>query len=273
MTARYDPELPRLDANTPSSARIYDYLLGGSYNFAADREAAQSMIAAFPALPQVLRTARGFVRRAARYLASEQDVTQFLDLGSGIPTVRNVHEIVQAARGGDNARVAYVDIDPVAVAHARRILHGNHTATCVQADLRDPAAVSANPDIRAVIDFSRPVAIMLNSVLHFIADDNEANSIVDQYLAAVPAGSYLIICHHTSDSIDADEAEAREIYCRTTTPLIPRSKAQIARFFDGTTLVEPGIVLTPLWRPDPGEAPAQPGDTPLYFGYVGVGRK
>ena len=273
MTARYDPELPRLDANTPSSARIYDYLLGGSYNFAADRDAAQHMIAAFPALPQVLRTARAFVRRAARYLASDQDVAQYLDLGSGIPTVRNVHEIVQAARGAGNARVAYVDIDPVAVAHAHRILHGNQSATCVQADLRDPAAVCASPEIRAVIDFDRPVAIMLNSVLHFIADNDEANAIVDQYLAAVPPGSYLIICHHTSDSADIDEAEAREIYSRTTQPLIPRSRAQIEAFFDGTTLVEPGVVLTPLWRPDPADAVALDGDTPLYYGYVGVGRK
>jgi SAM-dependent methyltransferase len=274
VTARYDPELPRLDANTPSSARIYDYLLGGSYNFAVDREAAQGMIAAFPALPQVLRAGRAFVRRATRYLAAEQGVTQYLDLGSGIPTVRNVHEIAQAAQGKESTRVAYVDIDPVAVAHARRILHGNPAVTCVQADLRNPAAVCANPDIRAVIDFSRPVAVMLNAVLHFIPDDDEANSIVGAYLGAVPAGSYLVLGHHTSDSVDAAEAEARQIYARTTQALVPRSRAKITAFFAGTELVEPGVVLTPNWRPDPAEMSEQPtGDTPLYFGYAGVGRK
>ncbi len=272
MTANDGPELPRLDANTPSAARIYDYLIGGSYNFAADRDAAQAMIAAFPALPQVLRTVRAFVRRATHFLAKEQGITQFLDLGSGIPTVRNIHEIAQAV-SPDDTRVAYVDIDPVAVAHSRRILRGSQTATCIQADLRHPAAVSASPDIRAVLDFSHPVAVIFNAVLHFIEDDSEAAGIVDEYMNAAAPGSYLVIAHHTSESTRPDEARAREIYTRTTQRLIPRSRAQITQFFHATTLVPPGVVLTPNWRPEPGEETTPAAEVPLYFGYAGVGRK
>jgi hypothetical protein len=263
--------LPRLDANTPSAARIYDYLLGGSYNFAADRDTAQAMIAAFPALPQVLRAGRAFMRRATHFLASEQGISQFLDLGSGIPTVRNIHEIAQAV-GPDETRVAYVDIDPVAVAHSRRILRGDRNATCIQGDLRDPAAVCASPEIRAIIDFSQPVAVVLNAVLHFIADDSEAAAIVDGYMSAVAAGSYLVIGHHTSESTRLDEARAREIYTRAAQPLIPRSRSEITEFFHATTIVEPGIVLTANWRPEPGDTP-DAADVPLYFGYAGVGRK
>lgn len=263
--------LPRLDPNTPTPARIYDYMLGGTHNFAADRYAAQDMIAAFPALPRVLSAARAFVRRATRFLAAEQGISQFLDLGSGIPTVRNVHEIAEAANPA--ARVAYVDIDPVAVAHSRTILQGATNATCIQGDLRDPAAVCATPAVRAVIDFTRPVAVILNAVLHFIPGDDLAAGIVDSYLSAVPPGSYLVILHHTSESVRADEARAREIYSSAVQPLIPRSRAQITALFDGTQIVEPGIVLSPQWRPDSGEETVAPEPVPLYFGYAGVGRK
>lgn len=272
MTASGGPELPRLDANTPSAARIYDYLIGGSYNFAADRDAAQAMIAAFPALPQVLRGVRAFVRRATHFLASERGITQFLDLGSGIPTVRNIHEIAQAV-SPDDARIAYVDIDPVAVAHSRRILRGSQNVTCIQADLRNTAQVCASSDIRAVIDFSRPVAVILNAVLHFIDDDTAAAAIVDDYMSAAAPGSYLVIAHHTGESARPDEASAREIYTRTTQPLIPRSRAQITEFFHATTLVPPGVVLTPQWRPEAAEEADPAAEVPRYFGYAGVGRK
>ncbi|HUZ22701.1 MAG TPA: SAM-dependent methyltransferase [Streptosporangiaceae bacterium] len=263
--------LPRLDPNTPTPARIYDYMLGGSHNFAADRDAAQDMIAAFPALPRVLGAARAFVRRATRFLAAEQGISQFLDLGSGIPTVRNVHEIAETANPA--ARVAYVDIDPVAVAHSRTILRGARNATCIQGDLRDPAAVCATPAIRAIIDFARPVAVILNAVLHFIPGDDVAAGIVASYLNTVAPGSYLVILHHTSESDRADEARAREIYSSAVQPLIPRSRAQITALFDGTSIVEPGIVLSPQWRPDSAEEAGSAGHVPLYFGYAGVGRK
>jgi hypothetical protein len=263
--------LPRLDPNTPTPARIYDYLLGGSHNFAADREAAAAMIAAFPALPRVIGSARAFVRRATSYLVASEGVTQFLDLGSGIPTVRNVHEIAQAVSPA--ARVAYVDIDPIAVAHSRSILRGARQAAAFQGDMRDPAAVLGHASVRSLIDFSRPVALIMNAVLHFIPDDDEASAVVTSYLSGVVPGSYLVICHHTSDSVRADEARARDIYSTAVQPLIPRSRDQISAFFDGTTLAEPGVVLSPQWRPDPGDPAAQAGEVPSYYGYVGVGRK
>ena len=266
-------ELPALDPNKPSPARIYDYMLGGTHNFAADRDAAQAIIAEFPALPQVLRAVRSFVRRSTHFLAAQAGVGQFLDLGSGIPTVQNVHEVAQAASPA--SRVAYVDIDPIAVVHSRRILAGNPGAVCIQGDMRDPAAICAAPEVRAMIDFSRPVAVLMSAVLHFIADDAEAAAIVSGYLATVPAGSYLIICHHTSESTDENEARARAIYSSRAQPLIPRSRAQIASFFQGLELVEPGVVLTPQWRPDGVDLPAPEGSAPVpeYFAYVGVGRK
>jgi hypothetical protein len=261
--------LPRLDANTPSSARIYDYLLGGSHNFAADRAAAQDMIAAFPALPQVLATGRAFVRRATRFLA-EQGVSQFLDLGSGIPTARNIHEVAQAVN--PVARVAYVDLDPVAVAHCRSILRGVGYTTCVQGDLLDPAAIRADPAVRAVIDFAQPVAVILAAVLHFVPGDDRAARVVDGYLGAVAPGSYLVISHHSSDSDRPGEARAREIYSAAVRPLIPRSAAQVAALFGAAEIIDPGIVLTPRWRPDPA-APASPAPGgQQHFGYAGVGR-
>jgi hypothetical protein len=264
-------DLPRLDPNTPTPARIYDYLLGGNHNFAVDREAAQQMIAAFPPLPQVLAAARAFVRRAVRYLAEDRGITQFLDLGSGIPTVRNVHEIAQGASSA--ARVTYVDIDPVAVAHARTILRGTRNVTCTQGDIRDSAAVLADPAIRSNLSFAQPVAIVLNAVLHFIPGDDVAAKIVEGFTAGAAPGSYLVLLHHTSESDHADEAKAREIYNTAVQPLIPRSRAQITAFFGGLELVDPGVVLSPLWRPDPSDCPLTAGDTPQYFGYAGVARK
>jgi hypothetical protein len=269
--ARSPGRLPRLDANTPSPARIYDYLLGGSHNFAADRDVAQAMIAAFPRLPQIIAAGRAFGRRAAWFLAAQQGISQFLDLGSGIPAARNIHEVAQAANPA--ARVVYVDIDPIAVAHARSILRGARQAACIQADLRDPAAVWADPVVRAVIDFARPVAIMLSSVLHFIPGDAEAASIVEGYLGAAAPGSYLVLSHHASESTRPDEAAAREIFSRAAQPIVPRPLAQITAFFGTTALAEPGIVLAPRWRPDPGEPAGLEADVPLYFGYAGVGRK
>jgi S-adenosyl methyltransferase len=262
--------LPRLDPNTPSPARIYDYLLGGSHNFAADRDVARDMIAAFPRLPQVFAAARAFGRRAAWFLAAEQGISQFLDLGSGIPAARNIHEVVQGADPA--ARVAYVDIDPIAVAHARSVLRGARQAVCVQADLRDPAPVCADPVVRSVIDFARPVAIVLSSVLHFIPGDDEAASIVAGYLSAAAPGSYLVLSHYASEGTGSGETRAREIYGQAAQPVTGRSLAQVTAYFATTTLVEPGIVLTPRWRPDPGEALAA-ADVPLHFGYAGVGRK
>jgi S-adenosyl methyltransferase len=270
VTAAAPSRLPRLDANVPSSARICDYLLGGSHNFAADRAAARELIAAFPALPQVLATGRAFVRRATRYLAAEQGISQFLDLGSGIPTARNVHEVAQAVNPA--ARVGYVDLDPVAVAHCRSVLRGVGSAACVQGDLLDPAAIRADPAIRAVIDFTRPVAFILTAVLHLVPGDELARRAVAGYLTAAAPGSCVVISHHSSDSTRPDEALAREIYRAAVRPLVPRSRDQVAALFGGAELLPPGLVLTPRWRPDPAGSPDPATGGQLHFGYAGIGR-
>jgi O-methyltransferase involved in polyketide biosynthesis len=260
--------LPRLDANTPTSARIHDYLLGGSHNFAVDRDTAQEMITIFPALSQVVSARRSFLRRAVRFLAAERGICQFLDLGCGIPTARNVHEIAQAV--SPTARVAYVDIDPIAVAHSRSVLRGVGYATCVQGDLRDPAAIRSDPAIRAVIDFARPVAVVLSAVLHYLPGD-EAAEVVDRYLGAAAPGSYLLISHHAAESSRADEARAMRLYGTAVAQVIPRTRTQVAAFFAGTEIVDPGVVLTPQWRPDPGESASCPAEP--HFGYAALGRK
>lgn len=261
-------DLPRLEPDTPSPARIYDYLLGGSYNLAADRKAAEAITAQFPQLPDVVQAGRAFVQRSTRYLATDAGITQFLDLGSGIPAVRNVHDVAKAANPA--ARIAYLEIDPVAVAHASRILADVPGTTAVHGDLRDPVAVCANPAVREVIDFRQPVAVILSAVLHFIADDAEAAGIVDGYMNAAAPGSSLVVSHHTDDARSNQEARAREIYTKAAQPLIPRTRDQVTTFFHATELIAPGVVLSPLWRPDSGETAQHP---PLYFGYVGVGRK
>jgi SAM-dependent methyltransferase len=255
------------DASVPSAARIFDYLLGGGHNFAADRAAAARMIQEFPELPRVILRGRGFLRRAVRYLADEQGIRQFLDLGSGIPTARNVHEVAIAHAPG--ARVVYVDIDPMAVTHAQSILRGRADVVCVEGDLRDPGKLLAHPKVRSVLDLSEPVGVLMSAVLHLIPGE-EAGQIVDGYMGRVAPGSCLVVVHHTSDSASEDEARAREIYIRSVRQLVPRSREEIAAFFHDLRLVDPGVVLVPLWRPDPGEELA---DAPAYYGYAAVGRK
>lgn len=264
--------LPALDPNRPSVARMYDYALGGTHNFAADREAAAEVMRVYPAWPRVLGQVRAFVRRATRYLAAEAGVNQFLDLGSGIPTVQNVHEVAQAVNRA--TRVVYVDIDPMAVVHSRTILGGNQGAICIRADLRDPDAVLATPELRRLLDFTKPVAVLMSAVLHFIEADDEVARIIGAYLSALPPGSHLAVVHQTSDSTDEGEASGKAVYSQRAQPLISRSRQQITSFFDGLEILEPGVVFTPLWRPD-GSMTALPDDEPIsaIYGYGAVGRK
>lgn len=253
-----------LDVDRPSAARIYDYLLGGSHNFAVDREAAARLLQGFPRAAEGSRTNRAFLRRAVRHLI-DQGVDQFLDLGSGIPTVGSVHEIAQRAHPG--ARVVYVDFDPIAVAHSQTILAGNADAAVLAADLADPEQVLAHPTVRGLLDFDRPIAVLMVAVLHFIAGD--VSGIVAAYRRAVPAGSYLVISHGSQEGLPAGEVEAlREVYRRTTNPANPRSRAEIADLFAGMDLVEPGVVQVSDWHPDP-----ELGDPACVWGFGGVARK
>jgi hypothetical protein len=246
---------------------VYDYWLGGTHNFLADQDAARALIAVDPNLRNVMRANRDFLGRAVRYLAGA-GIRQFLDIGSGIPTQQNVHEVAQQTMPG--ARVVYADVDPVAVAHSRAILAGSADAGVIQADLRDPERILAHPVTRRLIDFGQPVGLLLVGVLLFLSDSDDPWRIVDTLRDALAPGSYLVICHATSEGRPSLGAALETVYNRSVSAsLFLRSRAEITRFFDGFDLVEPGLVYLPQWRPDaPGDVPADPG---AFWGLAGVG--
>ncbi len=256
------------NAKPATAARIYDFHLGGTHNFAADREAAMAITKMFPFVPLLARNNRAFLGRAVRHLAS-QGITQFLDVGSGIPTEGNVHEIAQEIV--PEARVVYVDIDPVAVSESLDLLVGNDNATAVRADLRDTQSILDNPQVRKIIDFDQPVGLLMVAVLHFVADDEVASRSVRELLAPLPQGSHLVISHGSADGMQRDLTEldsAQAVYKRdTATPFVLRSKAEVAAYFDGLDLVEPGVVWLPEWRPAAGD-PQDFTDRPTESGGV-----
>jgi hypothetical protein len=257
-----------VDFERPSPARVYDYILGGSHNFAVDRQVGRRTIELWPDFPLAMQANRAFLRRSVRYLVN-QGITQFLDLGSGIPTEGNVHEVAQIA--SPEARVVYVDIDPVAVAHSRTILEGNRHADIVLADLRDLPAILDDPRSRRLIDLTQPIGVLMVAILHFIPDQADAASIVAQYRNIMASGSYLALTHGSyGDQADQTESAA-EFYRRTTAPLVLRPRSEIEALLDGFDLVPPGLVFWPLWRPD---SPADVDDHPERFpGYAAVGRR
>jgi SAM-dependent methyltransferase len=258
-----------VDIDRPSAARIYDFLLGGSHNFAIDRQAAKQSLALIPDLAIHAQANRAFLYRAVRYLV-DAGVRQFLDIGSGVPTVGNVHEVAQ--RVDPESRVVYVDIDPVAVAHSRAILDGNDRAAVIQEDLRRPDAVLDHPDVQAMFDFDRPIGLLLVAILHAMPDDAHPYRTVAKLCDRLAPGSHLAISHGTTEGIGDEVAEQfRELSVRIGYPLSLRSRAGVARFFDGLELVEPGVVFVPEWRP---EDPDDVGDAPQRAGqFAGVGRK
>jgi SAM-dependent methyltransferase len=265
-----------IDQSVPSAARMYDYFLGGMHNFAADREAADQVIEALPDAPLIARANRAFLDRAVRYLVG-QGVRQFLDVGSGVPTVGNVHEIAQ--RLDSDARIVYVDVDPVAGAHAQQILAGNHRAAAIVADLRRPDELLGlldKPERRAVLDRAQPVALLLVSMLHFVPGD-EAYQAVATLRDALTPDSYLVISHPIREAIDENAATKVEaVYQKTTTPGALRARAGVERFFDGFELVAPGLVWVPEWHPETGADHREPelAANPGRIGMVaGVGRR
>jgi len=265
---RRPPEGDALDV--PSAARMYDYFLGGAHNFAVDRQAAEKVIAVHPDFPLMMRANRAFLRRAVAYLA-DQGVTQFLDIGSGIPTVGNVHEVVQQVQPA--ARVAYVDVDPIAVAHSQDMLAGNPNAAIIEADARDTATLLQHPTIRRFLDWDKPLAILLVAVLHFIIEDAEAARIVATVRQALPTGGFLVISHGTSDTVTVETSEQLlGRYAATDNPTTTRSRSQVEDFFAGLDLVPPGIVLTPLWRPESPDDLLLDNPTRSAI-WAGVGRK
>jgi hypothetical protein len=239
-----------LDLSKPNVARMYDYYLGGSTNFAADRAAAEQVLRVNPDAPRVAKANRAFVGRVVRYLV-QQGIDQFLDLGSGIPTVGNVHEIAQ--RHLPHARVAYVDIESVAVIHARKLLAGNEFATVSQADIRRPHEVLAAPGVAGLLDFSRPVAVIAMASLQFVSNADDPAAIVAAYRDACVSGSYLGISHLSAVTLTPEQGERlKEIYRAAATPSHHgvRSREEIAALISGYELVEPGLVLAGDWRSD-----------------------
>ena len=255
-----------VDIDRPSAARVYDYYLGGSHNFAVDREMARQAIADWPDLPRIMQANRAFMRRAVRYCAA-QGIDQFLDVGSGIPTVGNVHEVAQVAAPG--ARVVYVDIDAVAVAHSCALLADDEHTGVVHADFLDVDAVLDDPVTRSVLDLDRPVALLAVALLHFVSDERHPATALARYRDALAPGSHLALSHASADAAPERADEHVALYRRTATPMSMRPRDQVARFFDGFRLLEPGVVGIPFWRPD-GPLPAEAERNP---GYAGVGRR
>lgn len=244
-----------LDSSTPNIARMYHHYLGGRETFQADRDAAEQVLAALPVTRVSAAAIREFIRRAVRFLAGEAGIDQFLDLGVGLPARHAVHEVAQQVNPA--ARVAYVDNDPVVVSHGDALLAKPGVAVVVRADLRRPAELLAMPEIRAHLDFRRPVAVLLVSVLHFIADADDPYAIVATIRNALPAGSYLALSHISADFVPDESVVRRAVaaYQKANAPAWPRGRADILRFFDGFDLVEPGLVPKPQWRPEPGTDP------------------
>ncbi len=232
-----EPVPPGVDPAVPSPARVYDYVLGGTHNYPADREAAERIRAVIPEMMDGAWANRGFHQRAARWIA-RRGVRQFIDIGSGLPTVGNTHEVVQKITPG--ARVVYVDNDPIVAAHAAELLAGSPTATLIQADLRDPGSILGNRELRELIDVTEPAGLLMTAVVNFIPDDSDPWGLVRRYVDALAPGSYLALSHWTNEKVPPGSVQrVEEVYSRSTQPICFRSKAEIARFFDGLEIVPP----------------------------------
>jgi len=271
MSTSWRP-LSGVDPTKPNVARTYDYWLGGTHNFVADRELGERMETLDPCVPAAARANRAnraFLGRAVRFLAAECGIRQFLDLGSGIPTAGSVHEVAQQAAPG--SRVVYVDHDAAAVALSRDLLAGNDLAGVIQADVRRPEEILRHPRTRGLIDLTEPVAILFVAILHFVLDSENPYRIVGRYRDAVPPGSYLVISHVTSQNSPQLASSIRRLYTDRAADELARSREEIARLFGGWALVEPGLRYAPEWRPDAhGDTLAHPER--LWF-LVGVARK
>jgi hypothetical protein len=264
------PASLKIDTNVAHSARIWNYWLGGKDNYPIDRSVGDQILAMFPHIAYLARADRAFLGRAVRYLVSEAGIRQFLDIGTGLPTADNTHQVAQ--RIAPECRIVYVDNDPLVLTHARALLRGTAEGATdyIDADLRDPDKILQ--EAARTLDFSQPMAVMLLGILHHISDDAEAYAVVDRLLDAVPSGSYLVIAHSTNEITGAAMDEAVRHWNQFgKPPMTLRTPQAIARFFDRLELLEPGVVSTSRWRPDPAEAGSQPPAETDEF--CAVGRK
>jgi hypothetical protein len=259
----------RIDMTRPHPARRYDYWLGGKDNFQADREAAEAIAAVFPHIRTAARENRAFMQRAVRFLAAEAGIRQFLDIGTGLPTANNVHDVAQGI--APESRIVYVDNDPLVLTHARALLTSSpEGATAyIDADVRNPEKILLDSAVLDTLDMSQPVALLLVAILHFIEDDDDPYAIVRQLVGALPAGSYLVLSHATFDPLDAETIAAMNAVNEGIKPrFCPRTRSEFSRFFDGLDLLEPGIVSVSDWRPGSGPRPTPAEAT----GYGAVAR-
>jgi hypothetical protein len=266
------PGAAGIDTSVPNVARIYDYILGGKDNFAADRQAARQLLAALPDIAGVVRDNRSFIGRVVRFLAGEAGIRQFLDLGAGLPTQSCVHEMTQAI--APDARVAYVDNDPVVCSHGQALLGPPGKVGFALGDLRRPAEILQHPEVLARLDFSQPVGVLCVCALHFVPDEEKPHEIIAEYRDHLAPGSYLAITHGITAETPEDDPDGvvesvTNVYQNASAQIHVRSRKEIERFFDGFEILEPGVVWMADWRPDPGTRPA--GRPNSLFG--GLGRK
>jgi S-adenosyl methyltransferase len=266
-----DPELPQeINTNMAHPARVYDYWLGGKDNFPADRALAEMMIQAVPNMREMAAANRAFLGRAVRHLATEAGVRQFLDIGTGIPTSPNVHDVAQQV--APDARVVYVDNDPIVLAHARALLTSQDAGATafILADLRDPKSILDHPTLAATLDLSQPVAVMLVAVLMYFRDHDSPNpfEMVATVMERMPSGSYLAVTHPAPDFNPEEAARAVAAAEAAGITLVPRAQAEVGEFFTGLELVDPGVTPVLSWRPD-----APPADPRLAYYWAGIARK
>jgi S-adenosyl methyltransferase len=265
QAAQWEPDF---DVTVPNAARMYDFLLDGKDHFASDRDAVGKLLEVAPDTPRRARLNRAFMGRAVRYVAG-QGVRQFLDVGAGLPTQQNVHQVAQSM--APDARTVYADNDPVVLTHARALLAVDQQTAAVEGDVREPVGILSNPQVRELLDFTRPVCVLLVAILHFVPDSADPAGIVATFRDAIVPGSYLIVSHATAEGAPPQElartGEVHAVYDRSSTPIIFRGTSQIMPMLEGFSLVEPGLVPIMAWRP---EVPA----SSRFAAFLGaVGRK
>lgn len=255
-----------MDVTRPSAARLYDYYLGGACNFASDRELAKQVANAIPWVNELARENRNFLRRAVNYCV-RNGIRQFIDIGSGTPTVGNVHEVAQ--RADPSCRVVYVDNDKVAVAHSQLLLKDNERAAVVEADLLEPDAILGSPEVGELIDFDQPVALLMVALLHFVPDSAEPLNVISRYREVLPSGSFFALSHVTDDVYPEKINQLVAAYEGSANPVTTRSREEVERLFTGFELMAPGIAWTMEWHAEDG-VPENPEQCAVY---AGLGRK
>ncbi|GAA2580080.1 MULTISPECIES: SAM-dependent methyltransferase [Streptomyces] len=260
-----------IDTSRPHSARMYDYYLGGKDHFEVDKQAAERVAEAYPAIFVCARENRSFMHRATRVLAREHGIRQWLDIGTGIPTEPNLHQVAQSVV--PDARVVYADNDPLVLKYAERLMRSSAEGrtTYIEADVNDPQTLLNAPALAEVLDLSRPVALSLNALMHFVTDAQDPYGIVRRLLDVLPSGSALALSHCTPDFDAPTWQKVTDIYTTAGTPVRFRSREDVARFFDGLDLLEPGVTVGHRWRPDPSDGDA-PTDAEVSL-WTGVGIK